>query len=87
MRKLRGLLAFRRRLREGLVMDYSRDMLAEMEDFVMEDEELCASHDSHDDVLLCRLILNDVLDEIGPFTPVIKVEEMIKSNYRPLLKL
>lgn len=85
MRKLRGLLAFRRRLREGLVMDYSRDMLAEMEDFVMEDEELCASHDSHDDVLLCRLILNDVLDEIGPFTPVIKVEEMIKSNYRPLL--
>lgn len=76
-RKLRGLLAFKRRLRDGEWLDYSLLMISEMENFVYDNEDVTAAVDSHDDVLLCRLILNDVLDEIGPLKPIITPTDII----------
>ncbi len=74
-RKLRGLFSFRRRLREKKINDHSNLLVEEMKNFVMEDEELTASYESHDDVLLCRLILCDVLDEIGPLNQVLNPKD------------
>ena len=78
--KLRGLFSFQRRLRENKILDYSELCLDEMENFVMEDEEITAMHDSHDDVLLCRLILCDVLDILGPMRPALNPKNFYKSN-------
>ncbi len=76
-RKMRGLFAFRRRLRQGYIKDYSKFMLEEMSNYIIQDEELSAAIDSHDDVILCRLIFNDVLDEIGPVAPLVNPRELI----------
>lgn len=76
-RKLRGLFAFRRRLKANHIKDYSKYMLEEMENYVIQDEEISAAIDCHDDVLLCRLILNDILDDFGPQRPPINPNEIL----------
>ena len=52
-------------------------MISEMENFVYDNEDVTAAVDSHDDVLLCRLILNDVLDDLGPMPPVVTPRDIL----------
>lgn len=80
-RKLRGLFAFRRRLKENKIVDYSELMIDEMKNFVMEDEDVTATIDSHEDVLLCRFILCDLLEIIGPFRPPLDPRTFYRNWY------
>lgn len=79
--KLRGLFSFKRRLREGKIIEHSSIAVEEMKNFVMEEEGVSAGIDSHDDTLLCRLILCDVVDELGPLTAPLNPKEFYGNRY------
>ena len=76
-RKLRGLLGFKRRLRNREFIDFSDLMISEMENFVYDNEVVTADVDSNDHVQLCRLMHTAVFDDLGPMPPVVTPRDIL----------
>ena len=76
-RKMRGLLNFRQRIREKTILDYNKMMVNEMKGFILDGDELKHSIDSTDELIASRLILCDIIDEMGPIKPPLNPNDFL----------